>query len=101
MDEGIMAISTTLKYDWGGQSADVIIGPDWVGVVESYDVATRVLTALGNLAKMLPNEEPIKSLVEMYFDLKDHRDQCLENLAPVVVEKWLVDGHCEWCPSSD
>ena len=59
-----------------------------------------MVTELGDLASLLPGQEPIKHLADMYFDLTEQRDQLLENLAPVVLEKWLEDGHRDWCPSA-
>ena len=87
------------KEDWAGQSIDVRMGPFYFGVVRSFDEAAGLLRALANMAELLPNEEPITALADMFYDLKSQRERLLEPLSPMVIEKWLVDGCCALCPS--
>ena len=85
--------------DWSDEEIIVFHGYSRVGRVSSYDEAAQAVRTLAELAKSLPQEQPIKALVDAYFDLVDQRERLSENLVPVVVGKWLEDGRCEWCPT--
>ena len=85
--------------NWLNRDISVFHGYSRIATVSSYDDATEAVRTLAKLAKLLPEEEPITAVVDAYYDLVEQRERLSQNLAPVVVGKWLEDGHCEWCPS--
>ena len=95
----VLNVDEMPQEDWGEMRADVSFWESRVGSVGSYDEAISVVKALAEVAKLLPDEAPVKAVAEAFFDVTEQRDRLLGNLAPLVVEKWLEDGRCDWCPS--
>ena len=89
------------REEWDGQPIEVKIGNYSIGQVQSYEEAVKALKGLSDLGKSLPKGDPISDLAEKYFDLEAQRNRVLEYMAPISVEKWLVDGRCVMCPSGE
>jgi hypothetical protein len=99
--DGKIESSGTLipSENWDSRPLQVNMGPYNVGWARSYAEAVGALQALTDANERLPKRKPITVLADMYFELQDQRKQLVEQLTPVVVEKWVADGHCGWCPS--
>jgi len=78
---------------------DVKLGVHSLGMPASREQADHLASIVGGAVKQL--RAGVKPVVEMYSHLVEKRDQLREQLAPMAVQKWAVDGSCSMCPTSE
>ena len=62
--------------------------------------AKQAVRALVEFADNLVKDESVLTLVDRYYALRERRKELEYELSPLAVEKWVADGHCDWCPGS-
>ena len=76
----------------------VTMGPYVAARLNTPEEAQKAVRALKALASELADSREISALAEAYFDLLARRRGLVEQLSPIAMDKWAVDGRCEWCP---